>query len=94
LRSIANQNTIHLDAAQFPTARTLLAELVRRFPQMESHLLDLRGNIRQDLPIFINGRNPRLQSHGIDCMLEEDDIISLFTPIASGRLNVEVLRDN
>lgn len=93
LRTLAHQPSIKLDSASFPTLRAVLVELIRLFPEMDSHLLDQPGNLRQDLPIFVNGRNPRLHAAGIDSMLEEEDIISMFSPIASGRMNVKVLRE-
>ena len=93
LRTIANQHSISLSSASFRTLRAVLVELIRLFPEMDSHLLDSSGNLRQDVPIFINGRNPRLHSNGIDSILNEEDMISIFSPIASGRMNVEVLRD-
>jgi molybdopterin converting factor small subunit len=93
LRTLANRSSLKLDSASFLTLPAVLAELIRLFPEMNSHLLDPHGNLRQDLPIFVNGRNPRLHSAGIESILREDDIISIFSPIASGRMNVEVLRD-
>jgi MoaD family protein len=93
LRMIANQHSISLDSTSFRTLRAVLAELIRLYPEMDSHVLDSSGNLWQDVPIFINGRNPRLHSNGIDSMLNEEDVISIFSPIASGRMNVEVLRD-
>jgi molybdopterin converting factor small subunit len=93
LRSLTNQPSIKLTSTSFPTLRAVLVELIRLFPGMDSHLLDHDGSLRQDLPIFINGRNPRLHSDGIDSMLGEEDVISIFSPIASGRMNVEVLRE-
>lgn len=93
LRTLADQPSLEMDAASFPTLRAVLVELTRRFPEMESHLLDARGRLRQDVPVFVNGRNARLQSAGLDSILGNQDTISLFSPIASGRMNVEVLRD-
>lgn len=92
LRRRANRPSIQLDSASFPTLRDVLVELIRLFPEMHPDLFEDQGNLRQDLPIFVNGRNPRLHSAGIDGILEEDDVISIFSPIASGRMNVEVLR--
>ena len=92
LRTIANQSSLRLDSASFPTLHAVLAELIRLYPEIDSHLFDPLGNLRKDVPIFVNGRNPRLQSVGIDSILNEEAVISLFSPIASGRMNVEVLR--
>lgn len=93
MRTLANQPSIKLDSASFPTLRAVLVELSRLFPEMDSHLFDEQGNLRQELPVFVNGRNPRLQSAGLDSIPGDEDIISMFSPIASGRINVEVLRD-
>lgn len=93
LRTLAEQASMQLNRADFPTLRSVVDELIRLYPEMRAHLRDEQGNLRQDLPIFVNGRNPRLQSAGLDSPLEEEDTISLFSPIASGRMNVEVLRD-
>ena len=44
------------------------------------------------MPIFINGRNPRLDQDGLKQFLDPEDVISIFSPIASGRMNVEGMR--
>jgi molybdopterin converting factor small subunit len=93
LRTLIKQPAITVDSTRFPTLRAVLNELIRLYPEMEFELLDRDDNLRQDLPIYLNGRNPRLQSTGLDSMLAEEDIISMFSPIASGRMNVEVLRE-
>jgi hypothetical protein len=46
-----------------------------------------------DVPIFVNGRNPRLETLGVDMPLRADDVISMFSPISSGKMNVEVMRE-
>jgi len=43
--------------------------------------------------IFVNGRHQRLTEAGIDIRLKPEDVISLFSPIASGKMNVEALRE-
>jgi len=98
IRFNANMRTItgqsNLDIA-FPGAnmqRELVARLVELYPDILHNMLDKHENLRQDVPIFINGRNPRLTSAGINIALKPDDVISLFSPISSGRMNVEVMR--
>ena len=73
------------------TLRDLFIYLVERFPNIHQHLFDANNNLRQDIPIFVNGRNPRLDG-AMDTPLHADDIISLFSPISSGKMNVEVMR--
>lgn len=74
------------------TLRNLLTSLCQRFPQLQPDLFDAAGNLRPDVPIFINGRNPRLINQGLDIPIDPDAEISFFSPISSGRMNVEVLR--
>ncbi|NOH01631.1 MAG: hypothetical protein HND47_06545 [Chloroflexi bacterium] len=73
--------------------RDLLAKLVEQYPETAFHLLDANGNLRPDVPVYVDGRNPRLSPAGIDTPLQPDSVVSFFSPISSGKLNVEVLRD-
>lgn len=73
--------------------RDLLALLVDRYPDTAFHLLDAHGNLRPDVPVYVDGRNPRLTAAGIDTPLQPDSTVSFFSPISSGKINVEVLRD-
>jgi molybdopterin converting factor small subunit len=73
------------------TLRNLLSYLTHQFPDIRLHLFDSAGNLRQDVPIFVDGRNPRLSGQGLDVRLDSDAVISFFSPISSGRMNVAVL---
>lgn len=75
------------------TFRMLLDFLVNQYPDAAFHLLDERGQLRQDVPVYVDGRNPRLLKDGIDAPLQPESVISFFSPIASGKMNVEVLRE-
>ncbi|MBE0669870.1 MAG: MoaD/ThiS family protein [Anaerolineales bacterium] len=73
--------------------RELLALLVDKYPETAFHLMDAKGNLRPDVPVYVDGRNPRLTPLGIDTPLQPDSTVSFFSPISSGKINVEVLRD-
>jgi len=99
IRFYANMRTLvgqdSLEIAQLEGGNTLgnlILDLIRRFPQIRPHLLDDAGELRPEVPIFIDGRNPRLSDEGIEARMSLDAEISFFSPISSGRLNVEVLR--
>lgn len=92
MRTITGQANLDVAHSSANTLRELLARLVELFPDIHHNVLDEHGNLRQDVPIFVNGRNPRLTSAGINIPLDPDDVISLFSPISSGRMNVEVMR--
>ena len=93
MRTIAGMSSLHVEDAQVDTFRKLIAFLIEKFPEMQFHLLESNDDLRQDVPVYVDGRNPRLASVGLDTILKTDSIISFFSPIASGRMNVEVLRE-
>ena len=88
-RDLAGGKTIELEIAPASTTRQLLTALVRHCPQLRPELLDEHGNLYAHVPVFLNGRNPRLLDSGLDTVLMPEDVLSVFSPIASGRLNVE-----
>ena len=75
------------------TLRCLLNIFIKQFPEIQPYLYNSTNNLMPDVPIFVNGRNPRLEKLGVDMLLGPDDIVSMFSPISSGRMNVEVLRE-
>ncbi len=92
LQLVIGGKTVQVDFPGGGTVRELIEEIVRQFPAMRPELTDDSGSLRKDLPLFVNGRNPRLLPDSIDTALQPDDIISLFSPVSSGRMNVDVLR--
>jgi molybdopterin converting factor small subunit len=93
MRALAGRDSIDIsDADHIVTLRGLIIQLVRHFPDFHSQLFDANNNLRQDVPIFVNGRNPRLNG-AMEAPLQPDDIISLFSPLSSGKLNIEALRE-
>ena len=93
MRTVIGKSSLEVDDARMNTFRKLVAHLVEQYPESRSHLLDANGDLRQDAPVYVDGRNPRLTPAGIDSPLQSDSIVSFFSPISSGRMNVEVLRE-
>lgn len=99
VRFYANMRTVigasHLDVPdrRVDTFRKLVEFLVGTYPETRPHLLDSNGDLRSDVPVYVDGRNPRLTPTGIDTPLEPDSIVSFFSPISSGKMNVEVMRE-
>ncbi len=75
------------------TLRNLLNILIENFPNIQQYLFNSTNDLLPDVPIFVNGRNPRLEKLGVDMPLGADDVISMFSPISSGKMNVEVMRE-
>jgi molybdopterin converting factor small subunit len=93
MRTIIGIPSLDVDDARVDTFRKLTAYIIEKFPEAKPHLLDLHDNLRQDVPVYVDGRNPRLLTAGIDTPLKPDSVVSFFSPISSGRMNVEVLRE-
>ena len=91
LRLITGTSAVILDLTDRVTVSQLFQLLIAQFPGLHLELLDEDQQLYASIPIFVNGRNPRLLSRGLETLLEPEDEISFFPPIASGRLNVEVL---
>jgi len=93
MRTVVGTSTLDVDNMGVDTFRKLVIFLVELYPDSKFHLLDERGDLRPDVPVYVDGRNPRLMKDGIDALLQPDSIVSFFSPISSGRMNVEVLRE-
>jgi len=93
MRTILGTPSLEVDDARVDTFRKLVAFLIEKFPEARQHLLDTNNDLRQDVPVYVDGRNPRLSPLGIDTPLNPDSVVSFFSPISSGRMNVEVLRE-
>ncbi len=91
-REIVGGKTVEFEIEHNATVRNLLEAVVTRFPPLRDELLDPQGQLYPWIPLYINGRNPRLLEHGVDSILQLDDVLSIFTPLASGRLNVEDIK--
>jgi MoaD family protein len=92
MRTITGQSELEVPISTPTTLADLLTELAQRFPALRHKLLNEQGRLYADMPIFVNGRNPRLAGAGMLTTLNQDDVVSLFSPIASGRINVEEAR--
>ena len=93
MRTIIGVPSLDVDDLRVDTFRKLVDLLIQCFPEVKPYLLDVNDTLRQDVPVYVDGRNPRLSALGIDTPLKPDAVISFFSPISSGRMNVEVLRE-
>ena len=93
MRTVIGVSSMDVVDGRLDTFRKLLAFLVEQYPGSSLHLLDENHELRKDVPVYVNGRNPRLLKNGVDAPLPLDAVVSFFSPISSGRMNVEVLRE-
>jgi MoaD family protein len=92
LRALTKLSVLDMTDPKIDTLGQLIEYLVNNYPNTESLLLDENGELPKDVPIFVNGRNPRLDENGLKQLLGPEDVISIFSPIASGRMSVEGMR--
>ena len=93
MRTIIGIPSLDVEDTRVNTFRKLVYHLIESYPDAKQHLLDANGDLRQDVPVYVDGRNPRLLTDGIDTPLNPDSVVSFFSPLSSGKMNVEVLRD-
>ncbi len=89
-RPIVGAKTIEVEANL--NLRQVLAVVVARYPQLQAELLDEGGQLYPWIPLYIDGRNPRLWADGLDRPIGAAEVVSIFSPIASGKINVEEAR--
>jgi len=90
-RPIVGSKSIEVDDGL--TVRQVLAMVVARFPALREELLDRSGELYPWIPLYVNGRNPRLWADGLDRPIGAADVLSVFSPISSGKINVEESRN-
>ncbi len=61
----------------------LLESLCQTYPGLRSHLFDVAGQIKPYILILKNGRSI-MSLRQLDTVIEEDDVIALFPPVAGG----------
>ena len=71
------------------TIRDLLQAVTARYPALRDEMFDEQDHVYPYIPLYINGRNPRLLAEGLDSPVKPEDVLSIFSPISSGRINVE-----
>lgn len=92
LRDLTGSEGIELDEPIGLTVRELIELIAVQHPQLRDVLLDAQNRVYNHVPLFVNGRNPRLLPKGLDTQLDNQAVVSLFSAISSGRMNVEVLK--
>lgn len=93
MRTVIGKSSLDVNDAGVDTFRKLIKYLVDLHPNAAFHLLDENQELRKDAPVFVDGRNPRLLKDGVDTPLSPETVVSFFSPISSGRMNVELLRE-
>ena len=83
------KKTVELEMPQNATIYDALQAVAQRFPVLQNEMFNQHGDLYPHQPLYINGRNPRLLPDGLHTVVRSDDVLSIFSPISSGRINVE-----
>ena len=86
------RKTVEFDLPRGSTVYDALQAVRQRFPTLQPEIFDQNGDSYSYLPLYINGRNPRLLANGLLTSIGSEDTLSIFSPISSGRINVEDAR--
>mgnify|MGYP001344699963 CR=1 FL=1 len=92
-RTLAGGKTIEVESDGDLPVRKLLQKVCTRVPALQDALFNEHGDLYAYIPVYVNGRNPRLLENGLNTLLQQEDLLSLFSPISSGRMNVEALTE-
>lgn len=84
-RDAVGQKTVHREYdADTVSVGTVLSEIVEENPDVE--LFDEDGSVRSFVSVMKNGREVTYLE-GLETPLEDGDVLSVFPPVAGGRLN-------
>jgi molybdopterin converting factor small subunit len=92
-RTLAGDKTIEIESEDDLMVSELLKKVCTRIPALQNELFNEHGKLFAYIPVYVNGRNPRLLENGLNTLLHPEDLLSLFSPISSGRMNVEALTE-
>lgn len=84
LRPVVGGKTVEAPEAVGRSVQHLLDTLLRRCPELRPHLCAPDGTLYPHVHIFINGRDARYLSDGLDHVLQPDDTVNLFPPVGGG----------
>jgi molybdopterin synthase sulfur carrier subunit len=83
LRPIVGGPTVQLKTEPGASVRTLLDEMISRYPAMQKELFDGEGRLHNNIHVFINGRDVRYLG-GLDIAIPEGANIRIFPPVGGG----------
>lgn len=89
---ITGEKSVWIGAPGEATVLDVLTAFIGRFPETRPVIFDEQGSLRADFPLFVDGRNPRLLPGSIHRPIQPGQVLSLFSPVSSGRMSVESLR--
>ncbi len=83
LRAIVGGPKVTLNSGPGDSFRTLLHELITRWPALQKELFDRNGELHTGIHVFLDGRDIRYLG-GMDTPIPEGAEIRIFPPVGGG----------
>lgn len=84
LRRVVGGGSVSFDLPDGATVRQLLAEMVRRYPELRQEMLDENGELYRHVHIFVNSRDANHLEDGLDTPISKDDVLGVFPAVGGG----------
>ena len=68
---------------QGSTVSEIIADLVKRYPAIQNHIIDKNGELRRHVNLFLNDKNIK-DLDGLETSVQENDRIILLPSISGG----------
>ncbi len=83
LRPLVGGATVELNAGPGDTVRTLLNEMIERWPVMGEKVFDETGEVSSYIHVYLNGRDIRYRD-GADTVIPEGAELRIFPSVGGG----------
>ncbi len=85
-RTTIGSKTVDIDLPAGSSVLQLVQTLIETYPSLHSKLLDEQGNLYGHVHVFVNGHDTPYLPQAMDTILNEEDQVDVFPPIAGGSL--------
>lgn len=83
-RLIADVKSFDLSLPPGGTMNGAVREIVRLYPALKIHWLDQNDGLHAHVLAFVNSQDVSTLPGGLDTVLQPDDVLDFFPPVAGG----------
>jgi molybdopterin synthase sulfur carrier subunit len=83
-RQVVGGKTVDVPISDGITVRQLIDAIITRYPQLRTEMFDENGELYRSVHVFVNGRDAPLLANGLETVLQPDDSVNIFPPVAGG----------
>jgi molybdopterin synthase sulfur carrier subunit len=84
LRQIVGQKVVDFDLEKDANVQDLLDEMLRKYPGLQTELINENGGLFDHVHIFVNGRDASFLSNGMLSILNPNDTVGIFPAVGGG----------